>query len=118
MARSMSHSTSPAHSTGASDSALHVVPVWVYATVFLALLALTATTIYVAFVDLGPLNNVVALTIAMVKTLLVMLFFMNVRHSTRLTALSIAAGFFWLLILIGITMADYASRGWMGVPGK
>ena len=97
---------------------VRVVPVWTYVLVFLSLLALTATTIYVAFIDLGPLNNVVALTIAMVKTLLVVLFFMNARHSTRLTALSVVAGFFWLLILISITMADYASRGWMGVPGK
>jgi len=48
----------------------------------------------------------------------VVLYFMHVRYSTRLTALTIAGGFFWLLILISITMADYASRGWMGVPGK
>jgi cytochrome c oxidase subunit 4 len=97
---------------------LHVVPARVYALVFLALLALTATTVYAAFIDLGPLNNVVALAIAMVKTLLVVLFFMHVRYSTRLTALTVAAGFFWLLILIAITMSDYASRGWLGVPGK
>jgi cytochrome c oxidase subunit 4 len=96
----------------------HVVPIWGYATIFLALLALTFTTVYAAFIDLGPLNNVVALTIAMVKTLLVVLYFMHVRYSTRLTALTIAGGFFWLLILIGITMSDYASRGWLGVPGK
>ncbi|HWN80925.1 MAG TPA: cytochrome C oxidase subunit IV family protein [Candidatus Udaeobacter sp.] len=97
---------------------VHVVPVRIYVLVFLTLLALTATTVYVAFIDLGPLNNVVALAIALLKTLLVILFFMGVRYSTRLTALAVAAGFFWLLILISITMADYVSRGWMGVPGK
>ena len=118
MAQSVSHSTGAAHATGASDSALHVVPARVYVLIFLGLLALTATTIYVAFIDLGPLNNVVALSIAVVKTLLVILYFMHVRHSTRLTGLVIASGFFWLLLLIGITMADYVSRGWMGVPGK
>jgi cytochrome c oxidase subunit 4 len=96
----------------------HVVPIWAYALIFVTLLALTFTTVYAAFIDLGPLNNVVALSIAMVKTLLVVLYFMHVRYSTRLTALTIAGGFFWLLILIGITMSDYASRGWLGVPGK
>ena len=97
---------------------VHVVPARTYVLVFLGLLALTATTVYVAFIDLGPLNNVVALAIAMLKTLLVVLVFMGVRYSTRLTAMVVASGFFWLLILIAITMADYASRGWMGVPGK
>jgi cytochrome c oxidase subunit IV len=97
---------------------VHVTPVRTYAAVFMGLLALTVTTVGAAFVNLGPLNNVVALTIAMVKTLLVVLFFMHVRQSTRLTGLVVASGFFWLLILIGITMSDYASRGWLGVPGK
>jgi cytochrome c oxidase subunit 4 len=97
---------------------VHAEPARNYILVLVALLVLTATTVAVAFVNLGPLNNVVALTIAMVKTLLVVLFFMHVRTSTRLTALTAAAGFFWLLILISITMSDYASRGWMGVPGK
>jgi cytochrome c oxidase subunit IV len=97
---------------------VHAEPARNYILVLVALLVLTATTVAVAFVNLGPLNNVVALTIAMVKTLLVVLFFMHVRTSTRLIALTAAAGFFWLLILISITMSDYASRDWMGVPGK
>ena len=92
---------------------VHVVPVRIYVLVFLTLLALTATTVYVAFIDLGPLNNVVALAIALLKTLLVILFFMGVRYSTRLTALAVAAGFFWLLILFGLTMQDYLTRGWV-----
>ena len=97
---------------------VHAEPARNYILVLVALLVLTATTVAVAFVNLGPLNNVVALAIAMVKTLLVILFFMHVRTSTRLIALTAGAGFFWLLILIAITMSDYASRGWLGVPGK
>jgi len=59
------------------------------------------------------LNNVVMLAIAMTKALLVILFFMHVRWSTRLTWLVVASGFFWLLILFGITMTDYLTRGWV-----
>jgi cytochrome c oxidase subunit 4 len=96
-------------------SAGHVAPKSLYYTVFLALLVGTAITVAVAFVDLGPLNNVVMLTIACAKALLVVLFFMHVRWSTRLTWVVAGAGFFWLLILFTLTMADYLSRGW--VPG-
>jgi cytochrome c oxidase subunit 4 len=67
----------------------------------------------VAAVDLGPLNNIVMLTVACIKALLVILFFMHVRWGTRLTWVVAASGFFWLLILFSITMADYMSRGWM-----
>ena len=66
-----------------------------------------------AFVDMGPMNNVVMLTIAIIKATLVVLFFMHVRWSTRLTWVVAAAGFFWLLILFGITMGDYMTRGWI-----
>jgi cytochrome c oxidase subunit 4 len=96
-------------------SAGHVAPKSLYYTIFLALIVGTAITVGVAFVDLGPLNNVVMLTIACAKALLVVLFFMHVRWSTRLTWVVAGAGFFWLLILFSITMADYMSRGW--VPG-
>jgi cytochrome c oxidase subunit 4 len=96
-------------------SAGHVAPKSLYYTIFLALIVGTAVTVGVAFVDLGPLNNVVMLTIACAKALLVVLFFMHVRWSTRLTWVVAGAGFFWLLILFSITMADYMSRGW--VPG-
>jgi cytochrome c oxidase subunit 4 len=74
----------------------------------------------VAQVDLGWANDVVALGIAVTKATLVLLFFMHVRHSTRMTALTAVAGFFWLAILFGLTIADYASRGSIlpFVPGK
>jgi cytochrome c oxidase subunit 4 len=93
----------------------HVAPKSLYYAVFAALIFGTALTIAVAFVDLGALNNVLMLGIAMTKALLVVLFFMHVRWGTRLTWVVAASGFFWLLILFGLTMTDYLSRGW--VPG-
>jgi cytochrome c oxidase subunit 4 len=86
-----------------------------YYAVFAALMVGTALTVAVAFVDLGALNNVLMLGIAMTKALLVILFFMHVRWSTRLTWVVAASGFFWLLILFSLTMQDYLTRGW--VPG-
>ena len=97
---------------------MHVVPVRIYAMVFVALLALTAITTAAAFVDLGPLSNVVAMGIASLKATLVILFFMHVRYSTKLTSLVVVAGLFWLAILFALTLADYFTRGWLGVPGK
>jgi len=88
-----------------------VVPVRVYVLVFLALLVLTAVTTTVAFFDLGGgTNNAIALTIAVGKALLVILYFMHVRYSDRLTWVFAAAGFFWLLILIGGIMDDVLTR--------
>lgn len=89
----------------------HVTSRKVYFLVFGALLVLTVLTVLAAQVDLGAFNDVVALTIAVAKAMLVILFFMHVRHSTRMTALTAVAGFFWLAILLGLTLADYASRG-------
>jgi cytochrome c oxidase subunit 4 len=93
----------------------HVTPVRTYGLVFLGLLAFTALTTGVAFVDLGPFNDVVALGIAISKALLVILFFMHVKGSSRLVWVFAAAGFFWLLILFALTFADYETR--VLVPG-
>ena len=95
-----------------------VVPIGVYVAVFAALLILTAMTTAAAFQDLGPLNNVVALGIAALKATLVVLFFMHVRYGTRLIPLVVAAGLFWLVILIALSLTDYLTRGWLGVPGR
>ena len=92
----------------------HVVPVKLYLAVFGALMVFTVITVVVAFFDLGALNNVVMLGIAITKATLVVMYFMHVRYSTRLIPLVAAGGFFWLLILFGITMSDYLSRGWLG----
>ena len=85
-----------------------------YILVFLALMVGTAATVGAAFVDLGAFNDTVALTIAVIKATLVVLIFMHVRHSSRMTKLSIVAGFLWLAILIGLTLSDYWSRGFLG----
>ncbi len=92
----------------------HVVPIKTYLAVFAALMVFTLTTVAAAFVDLGPLNNVVMLGIAIAKATLVVLFFMHVKYGTRMIHLVAAGGFLWLLILFGLTMQDYLSRGWMG----
>ncbi len=91
----------------------HVAPKSMYYSVFAALMVGTALTVLVAFYDLGPLNNVLMLGIAMTKALLVILYFMHVRWATRLTWVVAASGFVWLLILFGITMSDYLTRGWV-----
>jgi len=94
----------------------HVVPVKTYATIFLCLLALTALTTGVAFIDLGPLNTVAALAIAVAKMLLVALFFMHLRDSPRLTKVVVVAGLFWLALLISLTLADNLTRHWTAGP--
>jgi cytochrome c oxidase subunit 4 len=91
-----------------------VTSVKIYLLVFAALMVLTTVTVAVAFLDLGVFNDVVALTIAVIKAVLVVLFFMHVLHSSRMTKLSIVAGFLWLAILIGLTLSDYLSRGFLG----
>jgi len=88
----------------------HVTSVRVYVTTFLCLIALTATTVGVAYVDLGAFNTLVALSIAVVKMLLVVVFFMHVRHSTALTKVFIASGFLWLLLLMAFTLTDVGTR--------
>src|SRR3954451_18996359 len=93
----------------------HVAPKSMYYAVFAALIVGTALTVAVAFVDLGAMNNVLMLGIAMTKALLVVLFFMHVRWGTRLTWVVAASGFFWLLILFSVTMSDFLTRGW--IPG-
>jgi cytochrome c oxidase subunit 4 len=98
-----------------SSNGHHVAPVSLYLMVFGALMVGTVLTWYVARFDLGPLNNVVMLAIACTKALLVVLFFMHVRWGTRLTWVVAGSGFFWLLIMFSLTMADYMSRGW--IPG-
>ena len=91
----------------------HIVPPRVYFAVFAALLVLTATTTAVSFLDLGPWNSVVALVIAFLKATLVVLFFMHVKYSPRLTQVVIAGGLFWLAIMIALTLSDFLTRGWL-----
>jgi cytochrome c oxidase subunit IV len=89
-----------------------------YVGIFLVLMALTAVTVGVAFVDLGLMSPVVALAIAATKATLVGLYFMHVRFASRLIALYAAAGIVWLGILLTLTLTDYGARPWLGVPGR
>ncbi len=91
----------------------HIVPVKTYVAVFAILLVMTATTTVVSSVDLGPWNTVVALTIAVFKATLVVLFFMHVKYSPRLTHTVILGGLFWLCILLALTLSDFMTRGWL-----
>jgi cytochrome c oxidase subunit 4 len=91
----------------------HVSPKSVYYAIFLALMVLTALTVFAAFVNLGVFNFPVALAIAVIKSTLVILFFMHVKYSSRLTKLVVVTSLFFLVILLGETFMDYASRGMM-----
>jgi cytochrome c oxidase subunit IV len=88
----------------------HIVSPKIYAAVLTALLVGTYLTVQAAKVDLGRLNIVVALTIATIKMTLVILFFMHGKYSSRRTQLVIVAGFFWLAIMLGLTLQDYSTR--------
>jgi len=88
----------------------HIDSIKTYTLVLLALLALTVATTLVAFVDLGGFSVVVALAIAVCKMLLVALYFMHVRHSTKLTKLVVLGGLLWLAILLMLTLTDFTTR--------
>jgi cytochrome c oxidase subunit IV len=98
------------HSEHASHG--HVVPVSTYVGVFIVLMIGTALTTGVAYIDLGRWNTVAALTIAVIKMLFVVLFFMHVKYATGLTRIVILAGFFWLGIMITLSLSDELTRGW------
>src|ERR671929_1299906 len=95
----------------------HIVPRTTYYGVFGALLVLTALTVIAANINFGKMNDVIAITIAVTKMMLVLLFFMHVRYSSRLIWVIVASMFFWLLILLLLTLTDYTSRGWFGPSG-
>jgi len=84
-----------------------------YLAIGITLLVLTATTVGAAFVNLGPFNPVVALLIATIKATLVVLFFMHVKGaSEKLTGAVVVSGFFFLAILLSLSLADYLTRAW------
>jgi cytochrome c oxidase subunit 4 len=91
----------------------HVVSRKIYFLVFIALMAGTAVTVWVAFFDLGAANDAIMLTIAVAKATLVVLYFMHVRYSGRLIALTVGSGILFLLILLALALADYVTRGWV-----
>jgi cytochrome c oxidase subunit IV len=88
-------------------------PLKMYFTIWIALLIGTALTVFAARLDLGPFNAAVALTIATVKATLVVLFFMHVKDaSEKLIKLVVISAVFFLLILLALSMTDYATRLW------
>jgi cytochrome c oxidase subunit 4 len=91
----------------------HIIPKSIYIFIFAALLAFTILTRLLAGVDLGQWNIIVAFTIAVVKATLVLLFFMHLRWSDHLIKVVALAGFFWLAIMLVLTITDYYSRHWL-----
>ena len=94
----------------------HIVPIRVYVTIFSALMVGTALTVWAGLQDFpGPLNVIIALTIAVIKATLVVLYFMHVRYSSRLIWVIVASALFWLGILFALTFSDYWTRGWLSI---
>lgn len=98
------------HHGDAHEQAHHIVSVRSYFFVFLALMFLMVLTVVAAFFDLGAVNPVIALSIAISKATFIVLIFMNVYFSTKLTKIFVGAGFFWLLIMFGLMIIDFVSR--------
>jgi cytochrome c oxidase subunit IV len=99
----------------------HVVSLGANLLIFFVLLALLAATIGVAFMDMGPkhtLKTFIALLIAVTKASLIMLYFMHVKFSNRLTWAFAGAAFLWLGILIALSMTDFLTRNWLAIDGK
>ncbi|HLY41769.1 MAG TPA: cytochrome C oxidase subunit IV family protein [Terracidiphilus sp.] len=100
----------------------HIVSPVTYAIILLILLVATATTVWASYIDLGEWhiapgltlfwNPVVALAIACTKMTFVVLFFMHIKYSRKLTKLTVISGLFIFLVLIGMTLSDYFSRAW------
>jgi cytochrome c oxidase subunit 4 len=92
----------------------HIVSRKIYFAIFGALMVGTVATVAAAFIDLGgQLNTVLALTIATFKATLVVLYFMHVRYSSRLTWVIVGSGLFWLGIMFALTLSDYLTRSWI-----
>ena len=100
------------HSEHAEHSDHHVVGPKTYLIIFGCLFFFTALTVSAAFIDLGEFNPVIALAIAVIKAVLVVLFFMHIYYSSRLMKLTLTAGVFTFLVLITMTLSDYISRAW------
>jgi cytochrome c oxidase subunit 4 len=96
----------------AEHSQHHIVPTRIYYAIFATLMVLTGVTVAVAYIDLGPWNAVAAVAIACFKAMIVVLYFMHVKYSTRLVTLTVVAGIYWMGILFALTLGDYLTRAW------
>lgn len=81
-----------------------------------ALMALLALTWGIGYINLGVFNLVVALFISFTKMLLIVLFFMHIKGSSRILHLAAATGLLWLFLMLALTLGDYLSRGWVAMP--
>ncbi len=97
-------------------SGSHVIPVRVYLAVITVLMILTAVTVWAAFLDFGALNTVIAVGIAVVKALLVVMFFMHLKYSSRVLWVYAGAGAAFFLLMIALMLSDYRSRDWFPEP--
>ncbi len=103
------------HVEGGPDPGIHehhIVSPVVYLVIIAALLILTTVTVLASYVEMGVFNPIVALAIAVVKAVLVVLFFMHVKYSSKLTKLTVGCGIFTFIVLVGMTLADYITRAW------
>ncbi len=98
------------------DPMSHLVPVSLYVAIWAALMIFTGLTVFAARLELHVFNIVVALLIATIKGTLVVLFFMHLRYSTKLTMVTVVAAMFFLFLLLGLTMTDYLTRGMAHQP--
>ena len=96
----------------------HILPVRTYVAIYIALLVLLAATVGAAFVNIEPFNFALTMLIAVAKGALILLIFMHVRFSDRLTWVFSSAAFLWLGILIALTLNDYFTRNLLNIPGK
>ncbi len=96
----------------------HILPVRTYLIIFGVLMVLLFATVGAAFINMGPFNFPVAMAIAAVKAVLIVLYFMHLKFGQKLVWVFASASFVWLGILIAMTMNDYLTRGWLGIPGK
>ncbi|MGC2112125.1 MAG: cytochrome C oxidase subunit IV family protein [Candidatus Korobacteraceae bacterium] len=94
------------------DPMSHVVPMSLYVAIWAALMIFTGLTVFAATLELGIFNIVLALLIATIKGTLVVLFFMHLRYSTKLTMVTVVAAIFFLIILFSLSMTDYLTRAW------
>ncbi len=91
----------------------HVVPVSIYIIIFTSLMILTALTVLASTHNFGPGNTIIAVSIAVLKASLVILYFMHVRYSDNIVRIAVFAGFLWLGVMIVLTLSDYIGRGWL-----
>ena len=103
----------PDHQTYSGHAAPHhEAPLTAYFVVFGALMALTILTVFVSRIDLGEMNTVVAMAVAIVKAAVVILWFMHVIHSPRMTWIVVISSFLWLAVMFALFFSDYLTRAW------